>query len=60
MKSIYRTITILGITTVLGGLGVVQPQTSQASAVKEQAVDFLNRGLEKAKKKDYRGKLALL
>ena len=59
MKLIHKTITICGATILIG---VMAPATfAQAqlpSKVQTQAVDYLNRGLDKVKQGDYTGAIA--
>ncbi len=59
MNSIDKAITIVGVTAVLGGLvPAVSAQPPQPSTVQSQAVDFLNRGVDKAKRGDHRGAIS--
>ncbi len=59
MNSIYKTVTIVGVTAVLCGLApAVCAQPSETSKLQPIALDFLNQGLNKAKRGDYHGAIA--
>ena len=59
MKSIHKTIIVLGATLVIG---ITAPaafaQAQLPSKVQTQAVVYLNRGLDKVKRGDYTGAIA--
>lgn len=60
MSFLHRVITPLGIATVLCGLPatVVLAQSAGVPIAQVGAVDFLNRGLQKAKQGEYAGAIA--
>ncbi|MEB3338225.1 MAG: tetratricopeptide repeat protein [Leptolyngbyaceae bacterium] len=57
--TLFKSVTLLGIAFILGGTPtIVQAEMPSTAIAQTSAVEFYNRGVDKANKKDYKGAIA--